>query len=53
MKLKRENIEITIDETKGEFKSIIIDNNEILYQGNEMWKKTFPILFPAVGITKK
>ncbi len=53
MKFKQENIEITINEAKGELSSIIIDGDEILYQGNQSWKKTFPILFPAVGIVKE
>ena len=52
MKLKKENVQVTIDENKGEILSILIDNNEILYQGDQSWKKTFPILFPAVGIVK-
>ena len=53
MKFKKENIQITIDKSKGELTSISIDGNEILYQRNQTWKKTFPILFPAVGIVKK
>ena len=52
MKLIKDNVQVCIDKNLGEISSIKIDNVEILYQGNEGWKKTFPILFPVVGMVK-
>ena len=53
MKLIKDNVEVTINKEQGEISSIKIDNIEILYQGNQSWKKSFPILFPVVGMVKK
>ena len=45
MKLIKDNVEVTIDKNLGEISSIKIDNVEILYQGNEGWKRLSQFYF--------
>ncbi len=48
MHLENENYKITID-NNAQVSSILFKEKEILYQGNETWKKRFPIIFPSLG----
>ncbi len=48
MNLKNDIYEIKIDDF-AQVDSILYKGKEMLYQGNEGWKKKFPIIFPNLG----
>ncbi|AGR40941.1 aldose epimerase family protein [Spiroplasma taiwanense] len=50
--LEKDNIKILVSINPFEIKSIKFENKEILYQQENNWKKTWPILFPICGTLK-
>lgn len=50
--LKKENIEIEINESPLEIRSIKFKGKEVCYQQDGSWKKNWPFLFPVIGRLK-
>ncbi|WKX02673.1 hypothetical protein [Candidatus Mycoplasma mahonii] len=52
MKIENSKIIVQTNETKGEISSILFKGKEILHTTNIKWKKTFPMIWPVLGISK-
>lgn len=50
--LKKDNVEISIKALGAEIKSFRVDGEEMLWNREEYWAKSSPILFPFVGTLK-
>jgi galactose mutarotase-like enzyme len=50
--LKKDNIEIQINESPLEIRSIKFKGKEVCYQQDGGWKKNWPFLFPVIGRLK-
>lgn len=50
--IKYRNVTLSVNRLGAEIKSIIVDEVEYMWNKNEIWAKTSPILFPFIGILK-